>query len=190
MKSSKIVFRNAGKMKLLSLLSISLLILSAGAGYVIAYGTTNPPVLGHSRFGIGVSAAELTDTLTVDGPIRIIPRSSASCNSGHNGAIYYDSDDNYVYICRNGAWVRYQGPTGPTGPAGLQGPSGPAAPTISGVCTNAPDPYHAGVCNCPGSTTLLVRNTAPCQIRTPSGNCGVGCWVPGGACGSCCVCKS
>ncbi|MBN2330429.1 MAG: hypothetical protein JXC85_01310, partial [Candidatus Aenigmarchaeota archaeon] len=81
----------------------------------------------NGKIGVGVSGPSVTDRLTVAGTIRIIPRSSASCSSSHNGAIYYDSDNHRVYVCKSGAWVEFRGPQGTRGPLGILRPHLPYA---------------------------------------------------------------
>jgi hypothetical protein len=78
------------------------------------------------RVGIGTEAPN--DELTVDGAIRMVPKPSSTCDSSHEGAIYYNSGDVMVYICKNGAWEEYRGPQGPEGPEGPSGPQGPEGP--------------------------------------------------------------
>jgi hypothetical protein len=176
------------------------------AGFVVAWNSGQPTVMGHSLgelnwsfpipgnlyvtndVGVGVTGAGATDEVTVDGTIRTIPRSSASCSSSNEGAFYYDSDNNYVYICRNGAWYRYPGATGSTGPQGPRGPSGPSTKSFA-VCVSIKEPSDPSRdCDC-GASGMLYRVKAPCTVTSDGGSCWSTCWSGGGPCGSCCVCK-
>ena len=124
--------------------------------------------------------------LIVDGAIRTIPRSSSTCNANHNGAIYYDTEDDLVYICKNGGWDEFTGPKGDPGIAG----------TTYATCTNG-GPYNDVSCSC-GSATRLSRVWTSsgvgyyCEATSDTGNCrGMGGGNPiGGGRGSCCVCQA
>jgi len=73
---------------------------------------------------VGIGTTSPNDKLTVDGALRLIPRSSSVCDVNHEGAIYYDSDDDTIYICKNDAWDEYEGVKGDKGDTGLQGLQG------------------------------------------------------------------
>lgn len=53
---------------------------------------------------LGVGVQSPSDRLTVDGPIRTLPRSTATCDAGHAGALYFDADDKTFYGCDGAAW--------------------------------------------------------------------------------------
>ena len=123
----KIKFKIQKKDLLLLVISVVFLI---GVGYVIAFGGNQPAVMGHSVGEMDWSQP-IPQDIAVNGSIRTIPRSSSTCNAANNGAIYYDSDNNIMYICKNGAWAEFKGPQGaqgPVGPQGLQGIQGPVGP--------------------------------------------------------------
>jgi len=83
-----------------------------GVGYVIAYNSGAPPnVMGHSIGEMDWSQPIPSD-VSVDGALRLIPRSSATCNAANNGRIYYDSDNDELYTCQNGVWNQFKGPQG------------------------------------------------------------------------------
>ena len=109
------------------LILLIFLVFLSGIGYVIAWNSANPPLMGHSIDEMDWNTP-IPDDIAVDGSIRMVPRSSSTCNAAHNGAIYYDSDNHRAYICRNGAWSEFRGPQGPAGPQGPQGPVGPQGP--------------------------------------------------------------
>jgi len=105
----------------------SIMIFLIGAGYVIAYGGNQPSSMGHSPGEMDWSQPIPSD-VSIDGTLRLIPRSSATCTASREGAMYYDSDNNQVYTCRNGVWTDYKGLTGPQGVQGPQGPQGAQGP--------------------------------------------------------------
>ena len=95
------------------------------SGKDFSIGTDNLFVKQSSgNVGIGVNSP--SDKLTVNGSIRLIPISVSICDSIHKGSIYFDSDDNFIYLCNGGEWILFgnQGDIGPAGPAGPQGPKG------------------------------------------------------------------
>ena len=181
-----------GNRHLLFLLVI--LVFLSGIGYVIAWNSANPPVMGHSINEMDWNTP-IPGDLTVAGSIRTVPRSSSTCNAAHNGAIYYDSDNHRTYICRNGAWSRYsgpQGPQGPVGPQGLVGPQGPPGLPAAAVSTSALC-VTDGTCSCPGGT-LVSRvwssGMGSCTANSDTGSCSAaGCSMcfPSYQ-SSCCVC--
>ncbi len=63
-----------------------------------------------SKIGIGTNAPN--DKLTVNGSIRLMPQSSSICSEEHKGAIYYDEEDDMIYVCKNDGWSEYRGPQG------------------------------------------------------------------------------
>jgi hypothetical protein len=76
---------------------------------------------------VSIGTMTSNDRLTVDGAIRLVPRSSSStCDASHEGAIYYDSDVDMVYICDGSNWNEFRGPQGPKGDPGDPGPPGEA----------------------------------------------------------------
>ncbi len=84
---------------------------------------------------VGIGTLTPNDMLTVDGALRLLPQSSATStctDASHKGAIYYDSINDMVYICKGAAgWSEYRGPQGPAGaegPQGIQGIQGEDGP--------------------------------------------------------------
>ena len=111
-----------------------------GVMYVVAYGGNQPSVMGHS-VGEMDWIQPIPQDLAVNGSIRAIPRSSSTCNAAKEGAMYYDIEDNAIYICKNGAWSDFKGAQGPQGVQGIQGIQGiqgyrgPPGPNNDGQCS-------------------------------------------------------
>ncbi len=55
---------------------------------------------------VGIGTNSPNATLTADGIIQTLPRSSATCDSTSEGGIFYDSDDNHFYGCNSTDWVQ------------------------------------------------------------------------------------
>ena len=140
---------------------------------------------------VGIGTMSPNDKLTVDGALRLIPRHSSTCDASHEGAIYYDSDDDVVYICKSGAWDEYRGPKGAKGDKGDTGPQGPQGPkgdkgdkgdpgpvvTSSAVCAEGSEPHcdHYIV-------KVHVSIGKSCSVTSDTGSC----LITNG--GWCCVC--
>jgi len=161
---------------------------------------------------IGIGTASPNDKLTVDGALRLIPRHSSVCDASHEGAIYYDSDDDVVYICKNGAWDEYRGPkgdkgdkgdagpqgpqgpkgdtgaTGPQGPQGLKGDKGDPGPVVTScaVCAYGYEPtcdhYIVSKHVSGGESCTVTSDTGSCSLYT------VGSIIDPQYSGWCCVC--
>ncbi len=77
-----------------------------------------------SSGNVGIGTPSPNTKLTVNGPVRLMPQSSATCDANHEGTIYYDAEDDMVYVCKNSAWTEFRGPQGEQGIQGIQGPKG------------------------------------------------------------------
>ena len=119
---------------------------------------------------VGIGITSPTDKLTIDGAIRLIPRSSASCGAGNEGALYYDSEDDIVYVCRNGIWQALSQQS-----------------TQSVVCVSATF-GHPGTCSC--ARILVSQVTTPqnssCTVSAGGDSCQA--FADGTSTGQCCVC--
>lgn len=111
---------------------------------------------------VGIGTTNPNDTLTVNGPIRTMPRSTATCNATHNGAIYYDLEDHNIYFCRNGSWSIIGGVPGATFAVVAQLPGG---------------------CSCSGAI-LLSSQRGNCTVTSDTGT------LSGGNLSTCCLCRS
>ena len=85
------------------------------AGDVDAHGAAT--ITGGASVGgsLGVGVTSPSDRLTVDGPIRTVPRATATCDAGHAGALYFDSDDATFYGCDGAGWKPFGAGSGPVG---------------------------------------------------------------------------
>ena len=61
-------------------------------------------VLNEGKVGIKVSNPKAE--FEVDGMIRVLPRSSATCDNDHKGGIYYDKNSKHFYTCNGTNWVQ------------------------------------------------------------------------------------
>jgi hypothetical protein len=160
---------------------------------------------------VGIGTANPNTELTVDGTIRMIPQASSTCDPSHEGAIYYNSDNDIVYVCNNsGSWDDYrgpsgtQGPQGPEGPGGPQGPQGPEGPEgppgeaadvpVYAVCIDGEFLSSTKWCDC-GSDTEFTKMQSNCTVTSDTGSCSAK-TVRGSTgygyiyyYGSCCVCE-
>jgi len=55
---------------------------------------------------VGVKVSDPKAEFEVDGMIRVLPRSSAVCDSDHEGGIYYDKNSKHFYTCNGTNWVQ------------------------------------------------------------------------------------
>nr|BDD45935.1 hypothetical protein 1 [bacterium] len=90
---------------------------------------------------VGIGTTSPSDTLTVEGVIRMVPRSTAVCDSSHKGAIYYDSEDDMVYVCKSGGWDEFRGPQGPA--------------AASALCTFGDKTFSTGFLCCTGGNYYI-----------------------------------
>jgi hypothetical protein len=101
-----------------------------GWGFSNQFFTVSSP-LNDGNYNLQVGAGKkitLQSPLEINSDFRLVPRSTAICSGANEGGMYYDSDVDIVYICRNNVWVDFTGPQGPAGPVGPAGPQGPAGP--------------------------------------------------------------
>ncbi len=115
--------------KLLIVTNLLLLLGNVAMGQMLVKNTgrnTLIKVTSDGKMGVGIGDADPTEILEINGGIRLIP------SNGHDptdeGTLYYDTEDDSIYISLNGAWRAFRGPQGPEGP---QGPPGPGWPTNS-----------------------------------------------------------
>ncbi len=111
---------------------------------------------GSLKWGEGVNEVEVanpTGDETVNS-LRLVPKSSAVCDASNEGVMYYDTEDDMVYICKNSVWDEYRGPQGaqgsqgiqgPQGSQGIQGPQGPQGVAAAAtICTYGSKTYSTG----------------------------------------------
>jgi hypothetical protein len=90
-------------------------------------GNTLLKVTSDGKMGIGLGEDDPVEILEVNGGLRLIPRSTH--DPTNEGTLYYDMEDDSVYIAVNGSWRGFRGPRGPEGPQGATGPRGTRGPT-------------------------------------------------------------
>ena len=119
-----------------------------------------------SANNVGIGTLTPNDRLTVDGALRLIPQfspTSTCSDASHEGAIYYDGNDDMVYICDGTSWSEFTGPAGVDGADGAPGVDGAdGAPGVDGAdgADGAPGVDGAdGVQGPPGPAGDITGNT-------------------------------
>ncbi len=55
---------------------------------------------------VGIGTTSPNATLSVNGLIQLVPRTSATCNSSVEGAMFYNSSNKHFYGCNGAAWIK------------------------------------------------------------------------------------